>query len=80
MGPAAAAVITLEDVDTGTVVRRRTAKATRSGTFRAVLPPVPEGIYRLTATAVSGPVQPVSDLVTVLGPDPDPARADRNRR
>jgi len=67
-GPAAEVVVTLTDVDTGKVVRRRTAKAKKGGSFRSVLPPVPEGIYRLMATDPGGQLNPIGDLVTVLGP------------
>jgi len=69
MGPSAKVVITATDVDTGRVVRRRTLKRRRDGSFSIELAPVPAGIYRLRVTDADGAaVAPTTDLVTVLDP------------
>jgi pimeloyl-ACP methyl ester carboxylesterase len=74
LGPATHAHVTLTDVDTGAETRHRTVRRTKKGMFLAVLPPVAEGVYRITVTDPGGQLQPNGDLVTVLDPD-TPARA-----
>ena len=63
----------VEDVATGRTVRRRTIRRKRDGSFPTTIPPLDEGVYRVTVASVSAEVEPVSDLVTVIN------RRKRNR-
>jgi hypothetical protein len=49
-------------------VRRRTLRRRRDGSFRTTVPPLPEGVYRLSVEAVDSatPMTPVADLVAVI--------------
>ena len=52
--------------ETGDVSARATLAAAEDGWHAAELGPLPEGMYRVTAFG-GGPVEPVTDLVAVLG-------------
>ncbi len=69
LGVADRTVVSLQDVDTGRVVRRRTVKVRREATFRAELPPVAAGVYRVRVEAADPALgmKPVRDLITVVG-------------
>jgi hypothetical protein len=69
MGPAWQVVVSVEDVDTGKVVRRRTLKRNRADAFAVELAPLPDGVYRLTLQAADADLamKPVSDLFVVAG-------------
>lgn len=77
MGPPDAVRVSLVDVATGRTIRRRTARRRADGSFRATIPPLAEGVYRLTVVPADDavPMTPVSDLVTVI----DPKGTDRKR-
>jgi pimeloyl-ACP methyl ester carboxylesterase len=53
------------DVETGEARTRQTLEPGDDGWYEAELGPLPEGVYRVTAFG-EGPVEPVTDLVTVL--------------
>ena len=53
------------DTETGEVSERKTLDPGDEGWHEAELGPLPEGVYRVTAFG-EGPVEPVTDLVTVL--------------
>jgi pimeloyl-ACP methyl ester carboxylesterase len=67
-GPAKATRAVLEDVATGRVVRRRTMRRRADSSFRTTIPPLPEGVYRLSVGAVDDALgmTPNSQLVTVI--------------
>jgi pimeloyl-ACP methyl ester carboxylesterase len=56
---------TAVDAETGEVRARHTLAPGDDGWYEAELGPLPEGVYRVTAYG-EGPVEPVTDLVTVL--------------
>ena len=56
----------VEDVATGKTVRRRTLRRKRDGSFPATIPPLAEGLYRVTIASDDEQMTPVSDLVTVI--------------
>ncbi len=56
----------VEDVATGKAVRRRTLRRKRDGSFPATIPPLAEGVYRVTIASDDEQMTPVSDLVTVI--------------
>jgi hypothetical protein len=63
----------IEDVATGRTIRRRTLRRKRDGSFPTTIPPLPEGVYRVTVASDSPEMTPVSDLLTVVN------RRKRNR-
>lgn len=71
LGVADRAIVSLQDVDSEEVVRRHTVKLGRDATFRAELPPVAAGVYRVRVEAADPALgmKPVRDLITVAGPD-----------
>jgi pimeloyl-ACP methyl ester carboxylesterase len=74
-GATTAARVMLEDVATGRAIRRRTLRRRKDGSFRTTVPPLPEGVYRLTVAGADAAdsMTPVSDLITVID------RRKRNR-
>jgi hypothetical protein len=55
----------VEDVDSGAQVARAEMKPSMDGWHAVELPPLPEGVYRLTVSG-GGDVNPVTDLFTVI--------------
>jgi hypothetical protein len=53
------------DAETGEEHARKALTPAEDGWYEAELGPLPEGLYRVTAFG-AGPVEPVTDLVTVL--------------
>ncbi|MEI6361861.1 MAG: hypothetical protein WCP95_06975 [Actinomycetes bacterium] len=73
LGAPSAMRAVVEDVATGRTVRQRTFRRKRDGSFPTTIPPLEEGVYRITVTSDSPEATPVSDLVTVIN------RRKRNR-
>ena len=75
VGPPAAVRIAVVDTAKGSTVRRRTARRRADGSFRATIPPLGEGVYRVTVVPADAnlAMTPVSDLVAVI----DPKKTDR---
>jgi hypothetical protein len=69
-GVVTAVRVTVTDVDGGRVRRSRLLRPRRDGSFAIDLAPVPEGIYRVTVAPADGsPLNPNTDLLTVLSPE-----------
>lgn len=68
-GAAAAIVVTVEDVGTHRIVRRRTVKRRRDDSFAIELAPIPAGVYRLRVAADDPglAMRDVHDLFVVAG-------------
>jgi hypothetical protein len=82
LGAAWDVAVTVQDVDTGKVVRRRTVKRNRAGVFAVELAPLPDGVYRLTVAAKDADLgmKPVTDLFVVAGNESVKALAPARRR
>jgi hypothetical protein len=63
--PGGLLVAVAEDAETGEEKVRRQLQPTDDGWYTATLGPLPEGLYRVSSLA--GNVEPVTDLVTVVG-------------
>jgi hypothetical protein len=63
--PGGLLVAVAEDAETGEERARRQLRPADDGWYEAELGPLPEGLYRVSS--VGGNVEPVTDLVTVVG-------------